>query len=78
MNVVIPPIFFYAVGTLFVVMGALRAIYLGRRRPGREIDEDTPERAKLRKRHLTFGIVYVLAGIFLILLTSGVIHKRPI
>ena len=77
MNVVIPPIFFYAVGTIFVVMGALRAIMLGRRRPG-DLTEETPERAKLRRRHLVFGIVYVVAGIFLILLTSGVIHRRPL
>jgi len=75
MNLTIPPIFFNAVGTLFVVMGALRAIFLGRRRAG-ELTEDTAERAKLRKRHLVFGIVYVLAGILLILLTSGVIRSR--
>jgi hypothetical protein len=76
MNVVIPPIFFYAVGTLLVVFGALRALTLGRRRPERELQEDTPERAKVRRRHLTFGVVWVLMGLFLIASTAGVVHFR--
>jgi hypothetical protein len=76
MNVVIPPIFFYAVGTLLVVFGVLRAIVLGRRRAGREVADDTPERSRLRRRHLTFGIVWVLMGLFLIVSTAGVIRMR--
>jgi hypothetical protein len=76
MNVVIPPIFFYAVGTMMVVFGALRAFMLGRRRPERELTEETPARAKLRRNHLIFGVVYVLTGAFLIVLTTGVIRLR--
>jgi hypothetical protein len=77
MNVVIPPIIFYVIGTLFVVFGALRAIMLGRRRPGRELqDQDTPERARARRRHLIFGIVYVLTGLFLLASTAGLLHTR--
>jgi hypothetical protein len=76
MNIVIPPLLFYVVGTLFVVIGALRAAMLGRRRAGREIAEETAAAAKARRYHLRLGIVYVLAGILLILLTSGVLRFR--
>ncbi len=76
MNVIIPPIFFYAIGTLLVVFGALRAAVFGRHRPDRELESDTPERAKTRRRHLSFGIVWVLMGLFLIVSTSGVLHAR--
>jgi hypothetical protein len=78
-NVVIPPVFFYAIGTILVVFGALRAIMLGRRRADRELYDDTPARAKLRRNHLVFGILYVLTGLFLIVSTTGVIrwHAGP-
>ena len=76
MNIVIPPILFYAVGTLFIVIGGLRAFMLGRRRPDRELAEDTPAQLKARRYHLRLGIVYVLSGILLILMTSGVLRLR--
>ena len=76
MNVVIPPIIFYAIGTLFVVFGSLRAFMLGRRRPGRELTEETPAQAKTRRYHMKLGIVWVLMGIFLIVTTAGVIRFR--
>ncbi len=66
MNVVIPPLFFYIIGAMFVVMGALRAALLGRRNPARELLDDTPERSKLRRRHLGFGVAWVLTGLVLI------------
>ena len=82
MNVVLPPIFFYAVGTLLVVFGVLRAVVLGRRRGGAagddsgEITEDTPARARTRKRHVAFGIVWVVMGLFLIVSTAGVLRMH--
>ena len=76
MNVVIPPIIFYAIGTLFVVFGALRALMLGRRRPSRELTEDTPAAAKARRYHVKMGIVWMVMGIFLIVTTAGVIRFR--
>ena len=76
MNIVIPPILFYAVGTLLVVFGALRTVILGRRRPSRELTDDTPERAKERRRHLIWGLIWVALGLFLILSTSGVLRSR--
>ena len=72
----LPPLFFYAVGTLLVVFGALRTVVLGRRRPDREVVEDTPERAKARRRHMIMGIVWVLMGLFLIVSTTGITGRR--
>ena len=36
MNVVIPPLFFYVVGALLVIFGALRVVTLGRRKESHE------------------------------------------
>jgi hypothetical protein len=72
----LPPVFFYAIGTFLAVFGAARALVLGRRRPERELAEDTPARAKLRRNHLLFGTLHFVFGILLILLTSGVIRTR--
>jgi hypothetical protein len=72
----LPPIFFYAIGTLFVVFGGLRVAILGRRRGGRELGEDTPERAQVRRRHLIWGSIQVVAGLILIASTAGVLGRR--
>jgi len=72
----IPPVFFYAIGGFLAVFGAARALVLGRRRPDRELSEDTPARAKARRNHLIFGTVHFVFGILLILMTSGVIRAR--
>ena len=76
MNVVIPPLFFYVVGLLLTIGGAVRAATLGRRVESREISEDTPERARARRRHLTFGLVWIALGLFLIASTAGVLRMR--
>ncbi|HEX4406072.1 MAG TPA: hypothetical protein VH560_14640 [Polyangia bacterium] len=72
----IPPVFFYAIGAFLAVFGAARALVLGRRRPERELSEDTPARAKVRRNHLIFGIVHFVFGIALIVMTSGVLRTR--
>jgi hypothetical protein len=74
-NVELPPIVFYVLGSMFLVFGVLRALVLGRRRADRELSEDTPERAKARRRHLMFGVLWVLVGIFLIFETSGLLRR---
>jgi hypothetical protein len=76
MNIVIPPIFFYVMGAILVVAGAVRSGTLGRRNPDRELVDDTPERAKARRRHLTFGLVWVAMGLFLIFSTAGLLRLR--
>ena len=74
--ITLPPIFFYAIGTLLVVFGALRAVMLGRRRADRELGEDTPERAKARRRHTIMGVIWVAMGAFLIASTAGILGLR--
>ena len=44
MNVVLPPLFFYAVGLALMIGGAVRAATLGRRVESREISDDSPDK----------------------------------
>jgi hypothetical protein len=76
MNLVLPPLFFYLIGAALTIGGAVRAATLGRRDPRGEINDDTPERAKARRRHRTFGLIWVAMGIFLIASTAGVLRLR--
>jgi hypothetical protein len=75
-NVVIPPVIFYVVGAALVVGGTVRAMTLGRRNPAREIADDDPAKNKARRRHFTFGLVWVAMGLFLIGSTVGVLRTR--
>jgi hypothetical protein len=70
MNPSLPPIFFYVMGVVLLVIGALRAAMLGRRRADRELGEDTPERAKARRRHLVWGLLWAVTGVFLVVSTA--------
>ena len=73
---VIPPLVFYAVGIALVLGGLARALMLGRRDASREVADDDPARARARRRHLTFGLVWVGMGLFLIVSTAGVLRSR--
>jgi len=74
--VTLPPIFFYVIGTLLVVFGVMRTVVLGRRRADREITDDTPERAKARRRHKLMGLIWVVMGAFLIASTAGILGRH--
>jgi hypothetical protein len=76
MNLVIPPLFFYLIGAALTIGGAVRAATLGRRDSRGEINDDSPERAKARRRHRTFGLIWVAMGLFLIASTAGVLRMR--
>lgn len=76
MNIVIPPVIFYVVGAALVIGGTVRALTLGRRNPDREINDDDPARARARRRHFTFGLVWVAMGLFLIISTIGVLKSK--
>ncbi|MEP6654250.1 MAG: hypothetical protein ABJA82_12875 [Myxococcales bacterium] len=76
MNIVIPPLIFYIVGAALVVGGTVRALTLGRRNPDREINDDDPARTRARRRHFTFGLVWVGMGLFLIISTVGVLRSK--
>ena len=74
--ITLPPLFFYAMGTMLIVFGTARAIVLGRRRPDRELTEDTPDRAKARRRHRIMGVIFVVMGAFLIASTAGILGGK--
>ena len=74
--ITLPPIFFYVLGTLFVVFGVLRVIVLARRRDDRELQDDTAQRAKQRRQHLIFGVVWVGVGLFFIASAAGLVGPR--
>jgi hypothetical protein len=76
MNVVIPPLLFYAVGVALTIGGAVRVATLGRRNASREIADDTPERARERRRHRIWGIIWIVTGLFLFASTAGVLRMR--
>jgi hypothetical protein len=83
MNIQIPPVFFYFIGCLLIVFGALRAYQLGWKRRGQSLsDEIRAEEAasggeppasrmgaRPEKRHMTFGVLWVAMGIFLVIST---------
>jgi hypothetical protein len=88
MDIVLPPALFYGVGIVLIVFGALRAIFLGWKQK-REATEPQPQEdpevagapAGWRrssgggyKRHLTFGLLWMAMGLFLVV--STVIKSR--
>jgi hypothetical protein len=78
MNVVIPPLIFYVLGVALLVAGMVRAWSLGLRHASRELADDDPRKASARRRHLAFGVVWILMGVFLIASTAGVLRSRAV
>jgi hypothetical protein len=76
MNLVLPPLFFYIFGAMLTIAGVVRIVTLGRHDAARELMDDTPERARARRRHRTFGFVWIALGLFLIASTAGVLSLR--
>jgi hypothetical protein len=76
MKLELPPALFYGVGAILIIFGALRAHTLGWQRRARERGDEQEEDAALgrrpnptARRHLTFGLLWVLMGIFLVVST---------
>jgi hypothetical protein len=75
MDIVLPPGLLYAVGALLVVLGGMRAYHLGwKRRERDEPESDDPEaaprpKATADRRHITFGLIWLAMGLFLIVST---------
>ena len=79
----IPSSLLYAIGTVLVVFGGLRAYHLGwKKRPAPAAPGEQPESPDLDevpawdrnkgggyKRHITFGVLWVVMGLFLIIST---------
>jgi hypothetical protein len=72
----LPPALFYGLGTVLIVFGVLRAVFLGWRQkpqPAEDLEEAGTGWSRSSgggyKRHLTFGVLWVVMGLFLVLST---------
>jgi uncharacterized membrane protein HdeD (DUF308 family) len=78
MKIDLPPALFYGVGIILIVFGVLRAHQLGWLRRHRETPADadagadvdaTPRMDPTARRHMVFGLLWVVMGIFLVVST---------
>ena len=85
MQLNLPPIIPYAVGCILILFGALRINYLGAPRVRKRNDDDEsagevsgdrtvePEerlqRGPEQRRHIRWGIIWILLGLFLVIST---------
>ena len=83
MRLQIPSIIPYVFGALLVVFGVVRVKYLAAPRLPREAldeprgeEEAAPVRGPVQKRHLRWGAIYVLLGLFLLISTYVQTHRR--
>jgi hypothetical protein len=88
MDIVLPPALFYGVGIVLIVFGALRAVFLGLKQkpqPDAQVQEESePVPAGAPgwqrssgggyKRHITFGVLWMAMGLFLVI--STIIKSR--
>jgi hypothetical protein len=92
MQVNLPPFLFYAIGSMLIVFGALRTKYLGAPRLRRRRDDDETageasgeragepeerlERGPEQRRHIRWGIIWILLGFFLVVSTFVQIRRH--
>jgi hypothetical protein len=80
MRVNLPPIIPYLIGLALIVFGGLRIKYLGAPRARRERDldlqepsapprEEVIERGPEQRRHIRWGVLWILLGAFLVIST---------
>ena len=86
MHFAIPPTLLYAIGAVLIVFGALRAYHLGwKHKPASAAPGEPPESTDLDeapawdrergyKRHITFGVLWMVLGLFLII--STIVNSR--
>lgn len=78
MNYQLPPAIPYFIGAMLVIFGALRAYQLGwkRREPPLGTTDDDEGRLRVdryaydAKRHIRWGVIWVVMGLFLIISTA--------
>jgi hypothetical protein len=82
MRLNLPPIIPYLFGVILLVFGILRVKYLGAPRPPGDApdeslgaEEAAPVRGPTQRRHLRWGVIYVLLGLFLVISTYVQTHR---
>ena len=77
MRIELPPVLFYGIGVLLIVFGILRAYHLGWQR--RTLDQPAEEPGRrpnpTARRHITFGVLWVAMGLFLVISTYINSHR---
>ena len=87
MQVNLPPIIPYIVGLALILFGGLRIKFLGAPRARRERDTDLQEaaapppeeiieRGPEQRRHIRWGIIWILLGAFVVISTYVQAHRR--
>jgi hypothetical protein len=89
MQLNLPPIIPYVVGCVLIVFGALRVKYLGaprlRRRPADDGElsgdrgvesEERLERGPEQRRHIRWGAIWILLGLFLVVSTFIQVRRQ--
>ena len=92
MQLNVPPIIPYAIGFILILFGALRVKYLGAPRPRRRPDDDEAgagasadpaveteeslERGPQQRRHIRWGIIWILLGFFLVVSTFIQVRRQ--
>lgn len=87
MQVNLPPIIPYIIGLALIVFGGLRIRFLGapRARLERDTDllepsaaprEEVIERGPEQRRHIRWGIIWILLGAFVVISTYLQAHRR--
>jgi hypothetical protein len=87
MQVNLPPIIPYIIGLALIVFGGLRIKFLGapRARPERDTDllepsaaprEEVIERGSEQRRHIRWGVIWMLLGAFVVISTYLQAHRQ--
>ena len=92
MQLNIPPVIPYAVGCMLILFGALRVKYLGAPRLRTRSDDDETgaeasadrasefeerlERGPQQRRHIRWGIIWILLGLFLVVSTFIQVRRQ--
>ncbi len=76
MHIELPPGLFYGIGAVLVVLGAMRAYYLGWQRREIEDEEGNVRKSADARRHLRWGIGYVIMGLFLVISTIVQVRRH--
>jgi hypothetical protein len=87
MQVNLPPIIPYLIGLALIAFGGLRIKFLGAPRSRRERDadlqeplaspsDDIIERGPEQKRHIRWGVIWILLGVFLVVSTYLQARRR--
>ena len=79
-SVQLPPTLFYGLGIILIIFGAMRAYTLGWQRREEPVASDDPDALPRRptqaRRHMMFGLLWLIMGLYLVVSTFISHHHR--